>query len=72
MTKWSDAFRASSHTPIVFNVAKNFESLVLEQLSNAGLPEVTSVSLFSNTYRSTALLDGLVIELDNYSIISAG
>src|ERR1035437_8587399 len=58
---WSSVFTRSHISPVVFHVRNEYWSEPTRLANEAGLPTVTSVSLFSNLYRSTPLLDGLVI-----------
>ena len=64
--RWSDAFRRSRLSSALFNVSPDFDRQVYAAVESTGLPIVVESSMFSNLYRSSALLDGFMLELDTY------
>jgi hypothetical protein len=61
--RWSDAFRRSRLSPVVFVVAEEFVEPMLEALAMISVPLVNRSPKSDNTYSSAALLDGLVIQV---------
>lgn len=64
--RWSDVFHRSPLSPVVFNVGRSYRQLVYRAVESTGLPIVSNSSLFSDLYRSGALLDGFMLELETY------
>lgn len=69
-TRWSEVFRRSTISPVVFNVRKESTEAVVEALRTASLRRVTHrttlgspASSGDEAYAATAILDGYVVEL---------
>lgn len=63
---WTNFLSRSRLSPVVFTVKKAREPRVKEALRSAGLPTLKWVSMFDSLYRSTPLVDGLVLEVGVY------
>ena len=63
---WSKVFHASTISRYVWVVADDWESRVWEVVSDALLPRVHHNVMFGDLSDSVAVLDGLVISLQNY------
>lgn len=64
--RWSDVFRRSTLSPVVFNVERSYSQLVCRAVESTGLPVTSHSSMFSDGYRSAAVLDGFMLELLTY------
>jgi hypothetical protein len=63
---WSNVFTRSRVAPVVFNVRSDHWRETTRLANEAGLPTVTSSSLYESSFRSTPLLNGLIIEVNTY------
>jgi hypothetical protein len=59
--RWFQVFRRSRLSPQVFVVADSIWEQLREVLDSSGLPSSIWSSMFSDFYRSTVVLDGLVL-----------
>lgn len=64
--RWTDVLGRSRLSPAVFTVKDPCRRRVRQALRSTGLPTLKWVSLFDSLYRSTPLLDGLVLEIEVY------
>jgi hypothetical protein len=64
--RWSDAFRRSRLSPVVFVIAKDFIDSVREVLEANGVSFVCYGNMFDNYCGAASLLEGIVIYLTTY------
>jgi hypothetical protein len=60
-------FTRSRIAPVIFVVRREYAREVVETTSRVGMPTVSWMEMFSPTYWSTPLLDGVIIDLLHYA-----